>query len=251
MARGIKLYVWGDYALFTRPEMKVERVSYDVMTPSAARNILQSIYWKPQMKWVVDAIHVLKPIVFTSVRRNEVSAVVTVSESAIKNALNTNDPVDCMGFDPSEVRQQRASLVLKNVAYIIEAHFDVLEYTFEKNGPKMSEADCAAKHFSMFTRRAAEGQAFQQPYFGCREFPANFRLIADGETLPDCELPESQLNKDLGFMLHDFIYREDKKGKVVSSNDGKKYSAEACFFRAQLVNGIVKVPTLNSEEVKS
>ncbi len=245
MAKGIKLHVWGDYALFTRPEMKVERVSYDFMTPSAARNILQSIYWKPQIQWVVDSVLILKPIAFTSVRRNEVASK-TVSPSA---AALKGEPTDRMGICPEEVRQQRASLVLKNVAYVISAHFDVLECTLEKGGPILSESECAAKHISIFNRRALSGQFFQQPYLGCREFPASFRLITSDEELPVSELPEELRNRDFGFMLHDMIYTEDKKGKIISSYTGRKLSAEARFFRAQAVDGLVKIPALTAKEV--
>ena len=241
------MHVWGDYALFTRPEMKVERVSYDVMTPSAARNIIEAIYWKPQIRWVVDAIHVLKPIVFTSVRRNEMkSKAVTPSSAVMKGA-----EAAVVGLCPEDDRQQRASLVLRDVAYVIEAHFDVLECRFEKNGPEMAEADCAAKHISMFNRRAASGQVFQQPYLGCREFPASFALVRDDSDMPPCELSEDQRNKDFGFIFHDFLYHEDKKGKIIESNTGKKLTAEPRFFRAVAHDGVIRVPSLYGTEVKA
>lgn len=247
MSKGIKLHVWGDYALFTRPEMKVERVSYDVLTPSAARNILQSIYWKPQIEWIVDSIQILKPIVFTSVRRNEVASKAVTPTAAAMSGVET----DRIGICPEDDRQQRASLVLKNVAYIISAHFDVLECTLEKGGPILSEAECAAKHISIFNRRASSGQAFQQPYLGCREFPASFKLITSDDEIPASELLEEQRNKDFGFMLYDMIYTEDKKGKVISSNTGKKMNAEPRFFRAQAVDGIIKIPSLAAKEVRA
>lgn len=241
----VKLHVWGEYALFTRPEMKVERVSYEVMTPSAARNILTAIYWKPQISWVVDRIHVLKPIVFSSVRRNEVASKVVIPSAAVMKG----EEHAMLGLCPEDDRQQRASLVLRDVGYVIEAHFDVVERTLEAGGPEMSEAACAAKHISMFNRRALAGQAFHQPYLGCREFPAHFALIAEGEPLPPCELPDDQRNKDFGWMLHDFIYRDDKKGKIIESNKGRKLTAEPRFFHAKAENGVIRIPALDGKEV--
>lgn len=247
MARGIKLHVWGDYALFTRPEMKAERVSYDIMTPSAARGIIEAIYWKPQLRWVVDAIHILRPIRFTSVRRNEVDSKAT---SPTVSAM-AGEKVDRLGILADERRQQRASLLLCNVAYVIEAHFELLATTLVEDGPELSASDCEAKHISMFNRRARSGQVFHQPYLGCREFPAHFELIEGDEAMPLCELPDTQRNKDFGFVFNDFIYRKDKKGKIIESNTGQKLTAEAQFFRAIAEDGIVTVPTLNSEEVWS
>ena len=243
----VKLHVWGEYAIFTRPEMKVERVSYEVMTPSAARNILTAIYWKPQIRWVVDRIHVLKPIVFSSVRRNEVASKVVMPSGSVMRGEEPS--IVALYADDERQRQQRASLVLRNVAYVIEAHFDVVERTLESGGPKMSEEVCAAKHISIFNRRALSGQAFHQPYLGCCEFPAHFALIAEGEPFPPCELPEDQRNKDFGWMFHDFIYREDKKGKIVESNKGRKLTAEPRFFHAQAENGVIRVPALDGKEV--
>ena len=245
MAKGIKLHVWGDHALFTRPEMKVERVSYEVMTPSAARNILTAIYWKPQIRWVVDCIRVLKPIVFTSVRRNEVaSKAVTPSAAVMRGEEKT-----VLGLCPEDDRQQRASLVLRDVGYVIEAHFDVIARTLEPGGPEMPEEACAAKHIAIFTRRASSGQAFHRPYLGCREFPAHFALIAGGDPLPPCELPDNQRNKDFGWMFHDFLYREDKKGKIVESNDGRRLTAEPRFFHAVAKDGAIRIPALDGKEV--
>lgn len=243
----VQLHVWGDYALFTRPEMKVERVSYEVMTPSAARNILTAIYWKPQIRWVVDRLHILKPIVFSSVRRNEVASKAVTPSAAVMDG--TEKAV--VGLCPEDDRQQRASLVLRNVGYVIEAHFDVLERTLSAGGPEQPEAVCAAKHISIFNRRAASGQAFHQPYLGCREFPAHFSLIPEGEPLPPCELPAPQRNKDFGWMFHDFLYREDPRGKIIESNKGRRLTAEPRFFHAIAENGIIRVPALDGREVKA
>lgn len=247
MPKGIKLHVWGDYALFTRPEMKVERVSYDIMTPSAARSILSAIYWKPQIAWVVDAIRVLKPIAFASIRRNEVASKVVVPSAAIMRG----EEKAVVGLCPEDDRQQRASLVLQNVAYVIEAHFDVIERTLEPGGPEMPEEVCAAKHVSIFNRRAAAGQAFHHPYLGCREFPAHFALLPADAPLPSCDLPPGQRNKDFGWVFHDFVYKEDPRGKIIESNKGRRLTAEARFFHAVARDGIIVVPPLDGKEVKA
>lgn len=243
MIKGIRLHAWGDYALFTRPEMKAERVSYDVMTPSAARAIVSSIYWKPEIEWVIDRIHVLKTIRFTSVRRNEVGAIaVAPSCEAI-----IGQPVDSIGLLIEDERQQRASLLLKDVGYVIEAHFNVVSPTLEKNGEKVDLAICEAKHISIFNRRAETGQCFRQPYFGCREFPVSFRLLKDTDPLPESELDIR--DKDLGFMFHDFIYREDKKGTIVESHSGRKLIADPRFFRAVMKDGVIEIPSIKGKEV--
>ena len=179
MAYGIKLHVWGEFACFTRPEMKAERVSYDVITPSAARGILEAIYWKPQIRWVIDFIHVLKPVRFTSVRRNEVGKKMTGPSQAMMNGEPGN-----LSLNIEDERQQRAALILRDVAYVIEAHFDILDFRFEPGGPELSANDCAGKHLDMFNRRARSGQYFHHPYFGTREFPVSFALIENGDALP-------------------------------------------------------------------
>lgn len=203
MSYGIKLRVWGDYALFTRPEMKVERVSYDVITPSAARGILEAIYWKPAICWVVDRIHVMKPVRFENIRRNEVSK---------KSSINNNDmrgekPV-CIFVDHPKTRQQRASMVLRDVEYIIEAHFDV-------TGKDDSDP---GKHLAIFERRVKKGQCFHRPYFGCREFPVDFEWC---EKVPD---PTFSGEQDLGFMLHDIDFGNEMTPR---------------FFRAIMQNGTI------------
>lgn len=203
MSYGVKLKVWGDYALFTRPEMKVERVSYDVMTPSAARGILEAIYWKPAIRWIVDRIHVLKPVQFENIRRNELSNKVSVNAKVMKEG---GRPVHQYIEDN---RQQRASLVLKDVAYIIEAHFELTG----------SDASDPGKHLAMFERRAKKGQCFHRPYFGCREFPVNFEWC---DEIPDSALTGEQ---SLGFMLHDIDYANEMT---------------AHFFRAVMHNGVME-----------
>ncbi len=220
MAYGVKLHVWGELACFTRPEMKAERVSYDVLTPSAARGILEAIYWKPQIRWVIDRIHVLKPIRFTSIRRNEISEKIPAKGYPVS-------------IDVTDQRQQRASLVLRDVAYAIEAHFIVLSRHFEPGGKEYSEQACAGKHLDMFQRRARLGQYFHHPYLGCREFPADFCLIE--HEMPNCELNEHEHNKDLGFMLHDISFDQNPDTKEVKDTT-------AHFFRAKMKNGIIGVP---------
>ncbi len=214
---GIRLKVWGDLACFTRPEMKVERVSYDVMTPSAARGVLEAIYWKPEITWVIDEIHILKPIRFTNVRRNEVKDKIPATK--VKSAMKSGSGNLGMYADDSGNRQQRAATLLRDVAYVIVAHFEV------KGGQ-----DQPAKHLQMFKRRAGRGQYFHHPYLGTREFPADFELV-------EGELPESELaadgERDLGFMLHDIDFANDYTPR---------------FFRAHLVGGVLKVPAFHSSE---
>lgn len=229
MAFGIKLHVWGDFACFTRPEMKVERVSYDVMTPSGARGILEAIYWKPQIRWVIDRIHVLKPIQFTSIRRNEVASKASAATAKSAMKAGTGD----IGIIIEEDRQQRAALVLRDVAYVIEAHFEIMDMRFEKDGPEASRDDNAGKHLSIFNRRAKGGQYFHHPYFGCREFPVNFELIEG--PVPETEHRAGERDKDFGFMLHDLEFDQDPKTKAVKSTTPR-------FFRAVMKNGIIEVP---------
>ncbi len=224
MAYGIRLHVWGERACFTRPEMKVERVSYDVLTPSAARGILEAIHWKPAIVWVIDRIHVLRPIKFQSFRRNEVGAKMSVANA--KSAMKAGTTAG-LGLSVEDNRQQRASMLLVDVGYVIEAHFDLTE--------RAEESDTAAKHISMFNRRAASGQCFHRPCLGTREFPADFALIAEGEALPESKLPPDQAERDLGWMLHDIIHPQ----------------AESRFFRARLESGVLDVQACLAEGTAS
>ena len=189
MGYGVRLKVWGEYACFTRPEMKAERVSYDVMTPSAARGILEAIHWKPALVWRIDCIHVMKPIRFESIRRNEVAS--KIPKGNIKSAMNGGE--NDLHQYAAEDRQQRASLLLRDVEYVIEAHFDLTE--------KAGESDNPGKHCDIFKRRARMGQCHMRPYLGCREFPAHFELIED-------DIPQSPLvgERDLGWMLWDLDF---------------------------------------------
>ncbi len=223
MPYGVRLHVWGDRACFTRPEMKVERVSYDVLTPSAARGILEAIHWKPALLWVVDRIHVLKPIRFQSFRRNEVGA--KISSATAERAMRAGSTTG-LGLVVEEHRQQRAATLLMDVAYVIEAHFDLT--------PRAQAEDTPAKHLSMFNRRAAAGQCFHRPCLGTREFAADFALIQEGAALPESNLPPDQRDRDLGWMLHDIDHAA---------------GATSRFFHARLSDGVLDVQACLAEGV--
>ncbi|WP_294395815.1 type I-C CRISPR-associated protein Cas5c [uncultured Clostridium sp.] len=213
MGVGVKVKVWGDYALFTRPETKVERCSYDVMTPSAARGILEAIYWHPGMKWVIDKIYVKNPIRFTSVRRNEVKS--KVSKSNALKAYNGDDR--SLYISAKEDIVQRASLILCDVCYVIEAHFEMTD--------KANESDNPGKFKDIIMRRLRRGECYARPYFGCREFPVHFCLCEEDEiTTVYSEVPE----KDLGLMLYDMDY---------SNLD----NIQPMFFRAVMKKGVLNL----------
>ncbi len=203
--------------------MKVERVSYDVMTPSAARGILEAIHWKPAIRWHIDRIHVLRPIRFQSIRRNEVGAKASAANATSAMKRGTTEG---LGIPVEENRQQRAALILIDVAYVIEAHFTLTG----KAGPE----DSAAKHVSMFNRRAEQGQCFHRPCLGTREFDTEFALIPDGAALPPCELPADKRDADFGWMLHDIDFANGNESR---------------FFRAIMRDGVIEVPPLLSDEV--
>lgn len=204
----IKMEVWGDYALFTRPEMKTERTSYDVMTPSAARGIVEAVYYHPGLKWHIDRIHVLNPIRFTNIRRNEVKS--KISAVSIQSAMNGSEKPLYINAKADIV--QRAALVLQDVHYVIEAHFDMTEAAVPGDNP--------GKFQDIVKRRLQKGQAFHTPYLGCREFPAHFRLWEGGE-IPT--LPET---RDLGYMLFDMDYSNPE-------------DIQPMFFRAQMTDGVI------------
>jgi len=234
MGYGIRLEVWGDYASFNRPEMKVERVSYDVMTPSAARGILEAIYWKPQFRWSVDRIRVLAPIRFTHVRRNEIDA--KVPAGSVRTAMNRG--AGNLAIAVEEHRQQRAAMILRDVRYGIDAHVAVLDPT-DRDGSVLAHPE--AKHLETFKRRAAKGQYFHHPYLGCREFPAHFRLLGEEDDFPPCP-EELRGERDLGYMLWDIVFEEDPRGKIVESHRGRRLRAEPRFFRARMVDGLIELP---------
>ena len=211
MGIGVKVKVWGEYALFSRPEMKVERCSYDVITPSAARGILEAIYWHPGMKWVIDKIYVQRPIRFTSIRRNEVKSKIP-SNNVLPVYNGANKP---LYISTKSDIVQRASLLLRDVSYVIEAHFEMTEKAVKSDNP--------GKFKDIIMRRLKRGECYHTPYFGCREFPANFCLCEDGEI----ETAYSG-EKDLGFMLYDMDF---------SDLD----NIQPMFFRAIMEDGVINL----------
>lgn len=221
------LEVWGPMACFTRPELKVERVSYDVITPSAARAIFEAIFWKPAIHWQVTKIEVLNPIKWTTIRRNEVGAV------ASKNPIFIEDK-----------RQQKNSLLLRDVRYRIWAKL-VFIPQWKRKETKNAHIDAEesdllrkdenpGKYNAMFERRASKGQCFNQPYLGTREFSASFRLVnPEQEDLT----PPIDESRDLGIMLYDMDFAKDLK------------NPPAMFYRSKMENGVIIVPPINSEEI--
>lgn len=217
--------------------MKVERVSYDVITPSAARAIFTAIFWKPAIRWQVRKIEVLKPIRWMSVRRNEVGKVASPGSD---------------GILIEEERQQRAGLFLRDVAYRLYAELEFIppslrpkvrnpvseSLTDTEEGKEISRDENPGKYLAMFERRAGKGQCFNQPYLGCREFSCAFRLIPDSElTSARSEKPAIPETRDLGFMLYDLDYVDENEPKPL-------------FFRPKLEMGTIEVPPRNSEEVR-
>ena len=230
MAYGVRLRVWGDHACFTRPEMKVERVSYDVMTPSAARGILEAIHWKPAIRWVIEAIHVLEPIRFHSIRRNEVAGKVSVN--AARSAIRSGR-IDGLNFKIEDSRQQRAATVLAGVGYLFVARFELRG--------RADVEDSEGKHLDIFNRRARRGQCFHQPCLGTREFPAAFELVEPEAPLPRADAAHHTLNlgfgapRDLGFMLWDIDHAGDRSSML---------------FRACLAEGVMRVPPPGSPDIR-
>jgi len=223
--------VWGDYACFTRPEMKVERVSYDVITPSAARAVFEAIFWKPAIQWKVKKIEVLNPIRWISVRRNEVGKLMSPQSKQIFI---------------EEDRQQRAGLFLRAVAYRLYAEIEFIplrnrdfhetpdELKDQEEETILRSTENPGKYNAIFERRAKKGQCFTQPYLGCREFSCNFRLIENPEKEEKRPIEET---RDLGFMLYDMDFTDEKDPKPM-------------FCRVQLNHGVIEVPPIESEEVR-
>jgi len=214
---GIRLKVFGDYACFTRPEMKVERVSYDVITPSAARGIMEAIYWKPAIRWIIDKINVMNEIKFTNVRRNEVSEKIPkINIKRINKENNSN-----FYQNTSIKRQQRASMILRDVSYIIDTHFEMTD--------KADADDTVEKHYNIALRRLSKGQCYHQPYFGTREFVAKFQTSEE-------EVPlgfyHDKGEIDLGWMLWDIDFHN---------------YMNPIFYRALMKDGIIEVKDLLKE----
>lgn len=216
----VSIEVWGDYACFSRPEMKVERVSYDVMTPSAARGLVEAIYWHPGMRWVIDRIRVCSPIRFTNIRRNEVKD--TINARKVKTVMEKGR--GALYLATPESIQQRAAMVLRDVRYVIEAHFEMTE--------KAAPGDNPGKFQDIMKRRLERGQFYHQPCFGVREFPAHFRACKEPPSCPE----ELKGERDLGWMLLDLNFSNPE-------------SIEPQFFRAVLRDGVLEVPAMDSLEV--
>ena len=204
----VKMEVWGDYALFSRPEMKVERISYEVPTPSAARGILEAAYYHPGLKWFIDRIYVLNPIRYTNLRRNEVKSKALCS--SLRSAMYGNQSPICI--NASEDIQQRTATMLRDVHYVIEAHFEMTD--------RANPSDNPGKFQDIIKRRLKRGQCYAQPYLGTRECTANFGLWEGGE------IPAIQETKDLGFMLYDMDYSDPN-------------NITPMFFHAKMVNGVI------------
>ena len=204
----IQLEVWGAYALFSRPELKVERVSYDVPTPSAARGIVEAVYYHPGLRWVIDRIHVLNPIRFVGIRRNEVTDKIS-GRNVRQAAQGGGQPLYLVS---SQKIVQRSSLLLQDVHYVIEAHFEMTD--------KAAPSDNPGKFQDIVTRRMERGQCFHTPYFGCREFPVSFRRWPGGP------IPTIDETRDLGLMLYDFDYSDPA-------------AITPTYFRARLEHGVL------------
>ena len=204
----IQLEVWGAYALFSRPELKVERVSYDVPTPSAARGIVEAVYYHPGLRWYIDRIHVLNPIRFVSIRRNEITDKIS-GRNVRQAAQGGGQPLYLV---TSQKIVQRSSLLLQDVHYVIEAHFEMTD--------KAAPSDNPGKFQDIVTRRMERGQCFHTPYFGCREFPVSFRRWPGGP------IPTIDETRDLGLMLYDFDYSDPA-------------AITPTYFRARLEHGML------------
>jgi len=214
------LDVRGDWACFTRPEMKVERVSYDVITPSAARAVFEAIFYKPAVRWQVRRIEVLAPVRWMNLRRNEVASV--VSTRNVQQAMKQGAGELALYVD--EDRQQRAALLLRDVAWRLHADLIVR--------PDRHDPEPPGKFFAMFERRASKGQCVNQPYLGCREFAARWRLVDDLAAEP----PPIAETRDLGWMLHDLDFSDP-------------VDPQPRFFRAQMNAGVIEVPPFDGQEV--
>jgi CRISPR-associated protein Cas5d len=239
--KGFCLEVSGEFACFTRPEMKVERVSYDVITPSASRAIFDAILWKPAIRWQIIKIEVLAPLRWASVRRNEVGKVASPGSKGIF-------------IDDGKTRQQRAGLILRDVKYRLHAEFKFIspdnrgrgmnpvpewlvdpEEVLEFKKPDVRTDETEAKYAAMFERRAKKGQCFNQPYLGCREFSCAFTLV-DSINEMETPLPVPE-TRDLGWMLYDLDFSDPKDIKPM-------------FFRVEMKEGVIMVPAFDSEEVR-
>lgn len=211
---GIRIKVWGDYALFTRPELKVERYTYDVITPSAARGILTSIYWHPEIRWVIDRIYVMNPIKYMNIKRNELMRKMDPK----RNEINAADEI-----------AQRNSVILQDVCYVIDAHFELIVPPSKRVNPK--------KYYAIICKRLLSGRCYHTPYFGCREFAANFEICNEKEIHTAYDNVDSM---DLGIMLYDIDFSEVDK-KVENAQ------ISPMFFRAKMEKGVIDLEKVRNE----
>ncbi len=233
MSYGFKIIVEGDYACFTRPELKVERVSYDVPPPGALEGMLKSIYWKPAIRYVIDRIIVFHPIDLMNIRRNEVKD--KVLYSSVKNQMNGKGADPCIYT--SESRSQRASMVLKNVRYGVAFHFELTGLRDEE------ESDAENKHYNILKRRLEKGQCFRTPCLGCSEFPVKKIQIVDA--FDENEISDqikAMGDVDLGFMSYRVSFAD--QGRPINGDwENPKFSDQAStiYYRPHMVNGVIDV----------
>jgi CRISPR-associated protein Cas5d len=248
--RELKVIVTGKRACFTRPEMKAERVSYDVPTPGALEGLLKSVYWKPAIRYIIDQIIVFNPIEFETVRRNEVKSKVSYSKmkSLMKETEGKEGQRISVKSDPTVYasldRTQRSSLILKNVKYGIAFH---IEQTGLQNEREKKEGNPQVKHEEEFLRRCRKGQCFRTPCLGCSEFPANIQLIDDFDLSQVCT--ENHGEKDLGFMLYRVAFRDH--GKPANSDWNHPVfsdEADSIFYRPIMVDGVIDVKELRRKQ---
>lgn len=230
---GFKIIVEGDLACFTRPEMKVERVSYDVPTPGALIGMLKSIYWKPAIRYVIDKIVVFNPIDFINVRRNEIKE--KVSLASIKGQMKNSGKDICIYAD--EKRNQRASMMLKNVKYGVEFHFELTGLRSEHDD------ECEEKHYNIIKRRIENGQYFRMPCLGCSELPVKRLGLVDVFNFDNISSEITSLGDvDLGYMLYCMHFADE--GRPINNDwSAPKFSdrAEAVFYRPHMIGGIIDV----------
>ena len=238
MSYGFKIIVTGDYACFSRPEMKVERVSYNVPTPSALEGLIKSVYWKPAVRYQINKIVVFNPIEFTNIRRNEVKDKLLLS--SVKQQMKGGGSAEMY---TSEIRSQRAAMVLKNVKY-------GLEFTFERTYLKSDHPDESdEKHYNIMLRRLRNGQHFRQPCLGCREFAIKSIELVDDFDLTQIA-PQNMGDKDLGFMLYGMKFEDGGKPVNNDWNDPKfSDKADAVYYRPHMIDGVIDVAKYR-EEIK-
>lgn len=236
MGYGFKVMMGGDYALFSRPEMKVERVSYDVPTPGALEGMFKSIYWKPAIRYVIDKIIVFNPIRFVNIRRNEVKD--KLKKNLVKQQMKGGEPTFIY---TSEVRSQRSSMILKDVCYGVEFHFELTGLRSEH------ENENKEKHYNIISKRLKKGQCFKQPVFEVREFPVKYIELVDEFPI---EKISDELNGDIdmGYMLYHMRFKDKgipKNGKWMKSNFSDE--ADPVFYRPHMINGIIDVEKYKEE----